>query len=154
MKNLNDFQNNLQSKVVKARRPIDRQDAAAYDAGFIAKGRNSNSNCWYWLADANGMPARNSKGERLVIEVTECVNPGGSHSIPAAWHKTGCTPTELQTWWDLTTYVYNVNGNCFMNYNPQVNASTHRICFDWIKEASPANLRELLKEVASRFYAA
>lgn len=143
-----------ETAVTKPRRPIDKQDAAAYDAGFIAKGRNSDTCRWYWLADANGMDARNSKGERIVIEVTECINPGGSLSIPALWHKKGHTPTELQTWWSVDTYIYDANGNCFRAYNPQTKPGTHQLCFDWVKEATTANLRELLEEVARQFYAA
>lgn len=137
--------------IEKATRPVDVMDAAAFDAGFILKSRNSVTCRWYWLHDINGGDAHNGKGETLVIQVTECKNPGGAHSIPRQWHKLGYTATELQTWWSVDTYVTDANGNCWGKYNPQHIPGKHQLNFKCVKEATPANLRELLKEVARQF---
>lgn len=143
---------NAATAIEKAQRPTDAMDAAAFNAGFILKSRNSVSCRWYWLQDPNGGDAHNAKGERLVVQVTECTNPGGARSIPRAWHKSGLTPTELQTWWSLQTYVTDHNGNCYGDYNPQHTPGKCQLNFKWINEATPANLRKLLTEVARQFF--
>lgn len=103
--------------------------------------------------DKKGYDIKNSKGEILCVEVVRCENPGGANSLPKIWYKNGWTKTELRTWWAIDVSVYDINGRCWIRYNPQIVQGTHRIDFNWMKEATGENLAAILAEVLNRFNA-
>lgn len=94
---------------------------------------------------------RTSQGERLVVEMTLCDNPGGNNSIPRLWHQRGLTEEELATYWAAQTYAYGEEGDCFGRYNPTL-AGAHRIDFDWVLEGTEENREALLREVERRAF--
>lgn len=132
-------------------KPAHVEDAAAWDAGFTLGHRNSPFCAFYYMEDAKGHDIHNGKGERICVEVSTSFNPGGKSSMPRQWHKLGYTPTELQTWWSIQVYVTDADGICFGKYNPQVTPRKNTINFKWMKEATPGNLRNILKEVSRQF---
>lgn len=135
----------------RVNKPINPEDAAAWAAGFRVVKRTSSNCAYYYMTDAHGFDLHNGKGEKMCVEVSASHNPGGRNSIPRQWHKLGNTPTELQTWWSITTYVTTADGNCFGKYNPTHIPGKCQLDFAWVKEATPGNLRNILKEVARQF---
>lgn len=93
-------------------------------------------------------------GERVVVELCRCENPGGSNSIPALWHKRGYTSTVLDDWWSVQTYAHDSEGNCWGRYNPTVKREGARpvIDFDWLFPATEANREKLLREIERRAF--
>jgi len=119
-------------------------------AGFTKKYDTfSNVRCMYEYNQAN------SRGERLTVEIHLNTDAGGRGSLPALWYKNGWTPQRLATWWGLETFVFDSEGACYMDYNPQtkIEGGRYVIDFDYIKPATLANLSSLLGETVRRFLA-
>lgn len=98
----------------------------------------------------------NSKGEKLLIELSKCKNSGGDKSIPALWKKHGYTKEVMETWWSVHTYVEDKYGNTWGIYNPQhieyfetykgkFNGCRYIIDFDYIWDATEDNAKKLLE---------
>lgn len=98
----------------------------------------------------------NTKGETLVIELSKCTNWGGSNALPVLWKKHGYIDRVLETYWSISTYVRDTEGNCYGRYNPQSKLSEDGkravINFDWMFEATEDNKEKLLDEVVKIFY--
>lgn len=113
---------------------------------------------FYYYRTESGQERRNSKGERLLIEVSHCEDSKSKNSLPALWEKHGYTPDRLATYWSLHTYVYDVREECWGRYNPQEKLSEDGkrlvIDFDYMKAATAEHFETLLKETARRFMAA
>ena len=136
----------------RANKPINPEHAAAWAAGFKVVKRTSHDCAYYYMVDADGFDLHNAKGEKICVEVSASYNPGGRNSIPRHWHKLGYTPTELQTWWSVNTYVTTADGVCSGKYNPTHILGKCQLNFAWVKEATPSNLRRILEEVARQFF--
>lgn len=102
----------------------------------------------------------NAKGETLTIELTKCEDdPNWKNSNPKLWNKNGCTGSVLETYWSISTYVRDTEGNCFGIYNPQhtteYNPKTDTIRpvinFEWMFEATEKNKEKLIDEVYRLF---
>ena len=61
----------------------------------------------------------NRKGEKLLIELSECENSGGKNALPVLWKKSGYIDRVLDTYICCHTYVTDSEGNCYGRYNPQ-----------------------------------
>ena len=100
----------------------------------------------------------NEKGEKLLIELSECKNPGGKNSLPVLWKKHGCIDRVLETYICINTYVTDTEGNCFGRYNPQTKISEdgkrHVINFDWMFENTEENKQKLINECIRIFESA
>lgn len=100
----------------------------------------------------------NKKGEKLLIELSECKNPGGKNALPVLWHKYGFTDRVLDTYISIHTYVTDSEGNCFGRYNPQTKLSDDRkrnvINFDWMLENTEENKQKLINECIRLFESA
>ena len=106
----------------------------------------------YWIH----YDGTNSKGEKLLIELTKCKNSGGDKSIAALWKKNGYTKKVMKTWWDVRTYIEDKDGNTWGKYNPQhieylkthkgkTNGCRYILDFDYIWEATEDNAKKLLE---------
>lgn len=100
----------------------------------------------------------NAKKETLLIELSECENPGGKNAIPVLWHKHGFTDRVLDTYICIHTYVTDSEGNCFGRYNPQTKLSEdgkrHVINFNWMFENTEENKQKLIDECIRLFESA
>lgn len=98
----------------------------------------------------------NAKGEKLTIELSHCTNSGGSHALPVLWKQHGYIDRILETYWSISTYVRDTEGNCYGRYNPQSKLSEDGkrsvINFDWMFEATEDNKQKLIDEVLKIFY--
>ena len=114
-------------------------------------------------------PNLTPKGERIVVELTKSENdPKDSKTMPNRWYKKGWIPEKLNTYWSVTVYAYDGEGNCFGRYNPQVKMEEGVreamingkmvpvpgpvIDFDWIFEATPENAAKLFSEIERRAF--
>lgn len=98
----------------------------------------------------------NSKGESLVIELSLCEDwKESKNSLPKLWNKNGYINRVLETYWHISTYVRDTEGNCYGRYNPQEKLSEDKkrmvINFDWMFEATEENREKLINEVYSLF---
>ena len=104
----------------------------------------------------------NFKGETLLMDITKCTNPGGKNSLPYLWKQHGYTKEIMETWWSVSTYVTDKDGNCRHAYNPTlvIKKEVHKgkvltcrpcINFEWLLEATEENKKKLLNEVENRF---
>ena len=97
----------------------------------------------------------NKKGETLVIELSKCTNSGGKNDLPVIWYKHGYIDRILKTYWWISTYVTDTEGNCYGRYNPQIklteDGKRQVINFDWMLEAAGENKERLLNEVYWQF---
>ena len=100
----------------------------------------------------------NEKGETLLIELSECTNPGGKNALPVLWKKHGFIDRVLETYICIHTYVTDTEGNCFGRYNPQTKLSDdgkrHVINFDWMFENTEENKQKLIDECIRIFESA
>lgn len=112
--------------------------------------QNSETNWFYEFTEPN------AKGETLIIELSKCDNPGGSHALPILWKKHGFIDRVLETYWCISTYVRDTEGNCWGMYNPQHKLSEDGkravIDFCWMFEATEENKEKLLDEALKIFY--
>ena len=92
----------------------------------------------------------NEKGETLLIELSECTNPGGKNALPVLWKKHGFIDRVLDTYICIHTYVTDTEGNCYGRYNPQTKLSEDGkrsvINFDWMFENTEENKQKLIDE--------
>lgn len=97
----------------------------------------------------------NNKGEKLIIELSKCTNPGGGHALPVLWKQHGFIDRVLETYWSIETYVKDTEGNCYGRYNPQHKLSDDNkrlvINFDLMFEATEENKEKLIDEVYRLF---
>lgn len=93
---------------------------------------------------------RNSKGERIEIEFAKIENDHKEHLINL-WYKKGFIKEKLESYWHITVYAYDKEGNCCGKYNPQISSGT-KINFDWILEATKQNKERILNEIIKRTY--
>ncbi len=89
----------------------------------------------------------NAKGEKIVMELSKCTNPGGSNAIPVLWNKHGYMDRVLETYWSIQTYVTDTEGYCHGMYNPQEKPGRYEINFNWMFEATEENKEKLIDEV-------
>lgn len=124
------------------------------------------SDCTHWYTYSEPTP----KGEKVVVELTHCTNPGGKNSLPYLWHKHGHTSKVLETYWCAQTYVTNAGGSCYGAYNPttkpkdtvthttingrDVEYRGHEIDFGWMLEGTEASRKKLLAEIERRAFGA
>lgn len=94
----------------------------------------------------------NAKGERILFEFTKCENPGGKNALPVLWKESGYIDKIIETWWHVSTYVYEQSGKCCVRYNPQVKPGTHKLDFRYILEATEENKDLLINEIAKRAF--
>ncbi len=87
----------------------------------------------------------NGKSEKIVIELLECTNSKSKKSLPCLWVKHGFIDRILDTYLCVNTYVTDKNGNCAMQYNPQIKAG--KINFEWMFEVSEDNKQRLIDEI-------
>lgn len=97
----------------------------------------------------------NAKGETLTIELSLCTNWGGSHALPILWKQHGYIDRVLETYWCISTYAKDTEGNCYGRYNPQDKLSEDGkravINFDWMFEATEENREKLIDEAFRLF---
>lgn len=100
----------------------------------------------------------NAKGEKLVIELSKCTNPGGSNALPVLWKKEGYIDRVLETHWSIQTFVTDTEGMCYGIYNPQhkLNKDGKRMIldFNWMFDATEENKEKLIDEVYKLFSSA
>lgn len=93
----------------------------------------------------------NEKGEKLIIELCKCTNSGGNNALPVLWKKHGYTDGVLETYWSISTFVTDTEGNCYGMYNSQhklrEDGKGMVINFDWMLEATEENKEKLINEV-------
>lgn len=93
----------------------------------------------------------NTKGEKLVIELCKCTNLGGNNALPVLWKKHGYIDRVLETYWSISTYIKDTEGNSYGMYNPQhklrEDGKGMVIDFNWMFEATEENKEKLLDEV-------
>lgn len=101
---------------------------------------------------------KNRKDESLMIELSECTNPGGKNSLPYLWYKAGYTDKILDTYLCVHTYCTDSEGGCSGKYNPQEKRSDdgkrNVINFDWLFENTEENKQKLINEVIRLFESA
>lgn len=132
-----------------------RVDLIAKELGFGVK-RTSDFNAYYYYEDENGFNKANSKGETLIVEISECYNDCKSkHSLPVIWYNKGYTKELIPNWWSVETYVTDKEGRCYGAYNPTHKPSEDKkrfvINFDWHLSATEDNFRKLLTEILRLF---
>ncbi len=100
----------------------------------------------------------NAKGETLLIELSECENPGGKNALPVLWEKNGYIDRVLDTYICIHTYVTDTECNCYGRYNPQSKLSEdgkrYVINFDWMFENTEENKQKLINECIHLFESA
>lgn len=121
---------------------------AREDYGCMVK-RTSEKNAYYYFVGQNGWDIRNCKGEKLCVEIGECINPGGPHSLPDLWLKNGYISERLDSWWSVDTYVTNEDDECYGAYNPQHRYDGKRcvLNFKWVLPATRENFKKIMDEV-------
>lgn len=92
---------------------------------------------------------KSAAGEKIVVHLYECTDPGGAGSLPALWLKHGYTSERLSNWLNVDVYAIDSDGNQRGRYNPQITAD-HKIDFDWMLPASTENAKKILMEIARR----
>lgn len=100
----------------------------------------------------------NEKGETLLIELSECTNPGGKNALPVLWKESGFIDRVLDTYICIDTYVTDTERNCYRRYNPQTKPSDdgkrYVINFDWMFENTEENKQKLIDECIRLFESA
>ena len=101
------------------------------------------------------MNEKNAKGEKIIIEVTRCENPGGKHSLPSLWYKNGQKAYILPHWWSVDVSATDADGNSRHAYNPQTMKKDWRnvVNFDFMLPATTANLITIFDEIIRRAFA-
>lgn len=128
-------------------------DNIAQELGFIVK-RTCDKCAYYYLSDADGFDIRNSKGEKLCVEIEENINPGGAHALPEMWLNKGYIKERLQSWWGVATYVTDKSNDTYGGrYNPLCGKYNGRpgINFGWVLAATPENFRRIMEEIKRIF---
>lgn len=89
-------------------------------------------------------------GPRFLVEVTACHHDLTSrHDLMNVWKAAGYIPAALSTHLAVDTYYYDDGGNCWGRYNITTKAGPGGefvIDFDYLREATPENERELVAE--------
>ena len=132
-------------------------DEIAKSLGFMVK-RTCEFNAFYYLVDENGLDKRNAKGETLCVEIGFCYNNSKSpKSLPVIWYKKGYTKEIITEWWNVDTFVTDIKGNCYRDYDPTIKRnwlySRTEIDFDWHLPATDENFKKILEEILRRFNA-
>lgn len=103
-------------------------------------------------------------GELIQIEITKCTpDIKSKNSLPRLWKKHGFIDRVLESYWSVTVYVTDRQGNCWGRYNPQTKLFTRYekdkcvecrpvINFDWMFEATEENKQKIINEVIRRAY--
>ena len=101
------------------------------------------------------MNKKNAKGEKIVIELTRCDNPGGKQSLPYIWNKKGFTSYVLPHWWSVDVSATDADGVCRHAYNPQSTKKDGRnvVNFEFLMAATSANLCIIFDEIIKRAFA-
>lgn len=95
---------------------------------------------------------KNKKGETMTIEISKTtVDPKDKKSLPYLWWKHGWIGSKLSSYWCISTYVRDGEGNCIGKYNPQ-HARNGEVNFDWMLEGTEENKNRLINEVIRLFY--
>lgn len=99
---------------------------------------------------------KNKKGESLTIEVCEVYpnNESGS-SLPNLWLKHGYTNKLYNSYLYISTYVDDLDGNCWGKYNITAKLSEDKkrmvIDFDYLLEVNEKNKVYLLNKIYKKF---
>lgn len=105
---------------------------------------------WRWFYT---FKEKNEKGELLQIELSKCIPDNSSpSSLPVLWKKHGHIDRILESYWCVSTYVTEDNGNCYGRYNPQIRKDVHKLNFEWVIEATEENRIKLLEEFERRAF--
>lgn len=97
----------------------------------------------------------NAKGERITFELTACSSDVNTrYSLPNLWHRSGMIDRILPSYWVMTTYIEDENGNCTGKYNPQNKFENKgfTINFEWMFEATEENREKLIEELERRAF--
>lgn len=92
---------------------------------------------------------RNHKDEKIEVEFVKIEN---NHNLINIWYKKCFIKEQLESYWHVTVYVYDKEGNCYGKYNPQILPHGTGINFDWILEATKENKERILNEIIKRTY--
>lgn len=93
------------------------------------------------------------KGERLIVDLVRCENPGGARSLPNLWKEHGYIDRVLKSWIGIDVYVTDKAGNCRRDYDPMVlDNNGHRINFEWVLEDTPENRDRIIAEICRRAF--
>lgn len=88
-------------------------------------------------------------GESLIVEFSRCESSNTRGDCARLWYKHGYTSRILPTYWAVSTYATDADGNCWGRYNPTINA-VGKLDFDWVLEATEENRVKLLNEIMRR----
>ncbi len=95
---------------------------------------------------------KNKKGETMTIEICKTtVDPKDKKSLPYLWWIHGWIKTKMTSYWCISTYVRDGEGNCIGKYNPQ-HTNDGKVDFDWMLDGAEENKELLIKETIKRFY--
>lgn len=92
---------------------------------------------------------KNRLNETMLIQLVACDVKGCS--LPRLWKKNGYTSCIMESWWSISTFIYDENGNCYSKYNPQHCYDKRALNFDYVLEVTRDNAITLLKECEKRF---
>lgn len=98
----------------------------------------------YAYRELNIFEGENKNGERIDVELSR-INSECS-SIMNSWIKKGRIPKALPTWWSISVYATDKDGNCYGRYNPQ-ELPNFNINFDWVLEGTEENRIKILEEI-------
>lgn len=93
-----------------------------------------------------------NQGERLIVDLTRCDNPGGSHSIPNMWKDRGYIDRALENFIGVDVFATDDEGNCRRRYDPTVLDGGRGINFYWILEDTPENRDRIIAEICRRAF--
>ena len=99
----------------------------------------------YAYRELNIFDGKNKNDECIDVELSR-INAEGS-SIMNCWIKNGYIPKALKTWWSITVYATDKDGNCHGRYNPQELPKSQKINFDWVLEGTEENRIKILEEI-------
>ena len=99
----------------------------------------------YAYRELNIFEGENKNCECIDVELSR-INAEGS-SIMNCWIKNEYIPKALQTWWSITVYATDKDGNCYGRYNPQEFPKSHKINFAWVLEGTEENRIKILEEI-------
>lgn len=95
-----------------------------------------------------------SIGGELIVDVSESIpNNANASSLPNLWKRNGFMDRVLDSFWSLTVFAFDADGNCYGMFNPQHEIGTNKLDFAWMLEATPENLTKLLDKVCELAYA-
>lgn len=89
---------------------------------------------------------RNSKGERVEIDLSKTENGHSNSDLLHIWYEKGYMKTELPSCWSMQVYVFTKDGNCIGKYNPTIIPGQCKINFEWVLEATMENAQKLIAE--------